>query len=77
MPSHKATPINYRALAPDSAGCFKCDEGMPMVSEHQHKDGSVCEVVRRNYGFSGVEHIAPMGNYDPRADMERRAREAR
>lgn len=39
-----------------------------MVTEHHHKDGSVCVIVQRNYGFSGVELIAPLGRYDPGRD---------
>ena len=58
----------YRALAPDSAGCVKCDDGLEMITDQHHKDGSVCEVVRRNYSFSDVDKVAPLGRYDPRRD---------
>lgn len=58
----------FRRLASDSAGCAKCDDGMDMISDHHHRDGSVCVIVQRNYGFSGVERIGPMGRYDPRKD---------
>lgn len=68
MPGKVQTIGRYRELAPDSAGCLKCDDGMGMETEHHHKDGSVCEIVKRNYGFSGYEKIAPMGRYDPGRD---------
>lgn len=58
----------YRELAPDSAGCVKCDDGMDMISDHHHKDGSVCVVVQRNRGFSGAEKITPLGRYNPAKD---------
>ena len=58
----------YRELAPDSAGCVKCDDGMEMITDHHHKDGSVCVVVQRNYSFSSVEKIAPLGRYNPGKD---------
>lgn len=57
-----------RALAPDSAGCAKCDQGMEMDGPFHHVDGSVCVVIQRNRGYSTAELIAPMGRYDPSKD---------
>lgn len=58
----------YRELAPDSAGCVKCDDGMEMITDHHHKDGSVCIVAQRNHMFGDCAAIAPLGRYDPGAD---------
>ena len=57
-----------RALAPDSAGCLKCDAGMAMDGQFHHVDGSVCVVIQRNRGYSTAELIAPMGRYAPAKD---------
>lgn len=65
----KRTVSPSRELAPDSAGCMKCDAGMEMISDFHHKDGSVCVVIQRNRGFSTVENIPPMGRYDPGKDI--------
>ena len=64
----KAATVRYRELAPDSAGCVKCDAGMEMITDQHHRDGSVCQVVRRNYSFSDVTHVAPLGRYNPGKD---------
>lgn len=68
MPNKIQSIDRYRELAPDSAGCVKCDSGMEMISDHHHKDGSVCTIFQRNRGFSGAENIAPLGRYDPGRD---------
>ena len=33
----------------DTAGCAKCDDEMPMISDVHHSDGSICRVMARNY----------------------------
>lgn len=58
-----------RALAPDTAGCAKCDTGVPMEGQFHHTDGSVCVVIQRNRGYSTAELIAPLGRYDPAKDI--------
>jgi hypothetical protein len=59
----------YRELAPDSAGCVKCDNGLEMITDQHHRDGSVCSVVARNYSFSDVVKVAPLGRYNPGKDQ--------
>jgi hypothetical protein len=40
-----------------------------MITDQHHRDGSVCSVVARNYSFSDVVKVAPLGRYNPGKDQ--------
>ena len=55
-------------IATPSAGCPKCDDEMPMISDVHHSDGSVCRVMARNYAALDRIGLEPLGRYAPSKD---------
>lgn len=51
-----------------TAGCLKCDEGMPVIDDIHHEDGSVCRVMARNFAVLERKAMGPLGRYNPAKD---------